>query len=134
MTDDTEVPMFFDTDEQLRPRLTPGIHQKASGTSKRYRELDEYNTAWQNSVVEPLLLGSHKPGGEDGSDEKDYVQRRNDILEPLKAGQSFNAGPQVSMAAAALGIWSLICYAVTWLGLSLAQPAPLRPAWLRRQD
>jgi hypothetical protein len=38
------------------------------------------------------------------------------------------------MAAAALGIWSLICYAVTWLGLSLAQPAPLRPAWLRRQN
>jgi len=134
MTDDTEVPMFFSTDDTLRPRRTPGIHQRASGSSKRYRELDEYNTSWQNSLVDPIRLGAHAPALEEGSDEKDYVKRRDDILSPWQAGQDYDASSQVFMAAAALGIWSLICYAVTWLGLSLAQPAPRRPAWLRRQN
>lgn len=138
MTDDTEVPMFFSTDETLRPLRTPGTGPKASGTSKRYRELDEYNTSWQNSVVDPAQLGAHKPSVEEGADKKDYVKSRDDLL-PLwqasqwPAGQPYDASPQVSGAAIALGVWSLICYAVTWLGLSLAQPAPLRPAWLRRR-
>jgi ABC-type multidrug transport system ATPase subunit len=131
MTDDTEVPMFFATDDTLRPRRTPGIHQSASGAPKRYRELDEYNTSWQNSVVDCSQLGNHAPNADDEANRKDYVRRRDDIFPPLEAGKDFDAGAQVSSAVISLGIWSLTCYAITWLGLALAQPAPLRPGWLR---
>lgn len=134
MTDDTEVPMFFSTDDTLRPRRTAGIHQKSSGFSRRFRELDEYNTSWQNSVVDAARLGAHAPSVEQGAEKKDYVRRRDDLLPDLQAGQDYDASFQVVPSAVALCIWSLICYAVTWLGLSLAQPAPLRPAWLRRHN
>lgn len=133
MTDDTEVPMFFWTDDTLRPRRTAGVHPPLQGSSsRRYRELDEYNTSWQNSLVEPSRLGEHVPGEDASGEERDYVRSRKDIVDQLEAGQTFDAGSQVWLAASALCLWSILCYAVTWLGLSLAQPAPLRPAWLRK--
>ncbi|WP_395735943.1 ATP-binding cassette domain-containing protein [Prosthecobacter sp.] len=131
MTDDTEVPMFFWTNQQLKPYLTPGRKIKDAEQRERaggvYREIDEYNTAWQNSLIDPRRLGDHKPGDED----VDYVKRRDDIANGKEAGDVFDpqifAGPSI----VGLGVWTGFCYLVIWLGLSLAQPAPLRPRWLQ---
>lgn len=131
MTDDTEVPMFFWTNEQLKPHLTPG--RKALGGAVRdlggmYREIDEYNTAWQNSLVDPGRMGAHKPG----KTEQDYVRRRADIAGGQEAGDEFDSLRFAGQGILGLAVWIGVCYLMIWLGLSLAQPAPLRPRWLQR--
>jgi hypothetical protein len=131
MTNDTEVPMFFWTDEYLKPYPTPG--RKALGGGGRelggvYREIDEYNTAWQNSLVEPGRIGTHQPG----KSKEDYVRRRADIAGGKEAGDEFDPQRFAGPGILGLVLWIGVCYLMIWLGLSLAQPAPLRPRWLQR--
>lgn len=132
MTDDTEVPMFFWTNQQLKPYLTPGRKIKDSEGREFaggvYREIDEYNTAWQNSLIDPGRLGDHKPGDKNN----DYVRRRDDIAGGKEAGDVFDARLLVGPSILGLAAWIGFCYLVIWFGLSLAQPAPLRPGWFRR--
>lgn len=147
MTDDTEVPMFF-WSNGAKPEKTAGTHLYSPPPAERqlkprppkpYRELDEYNTSWQNSLVDFSRLGSHIPrtaeeksAQKDDDGDSDYVLERKDVLKKVLVDGPFESGQQMWLAAAALCAWSLISYIVTWLGLSMAQPAPLRPYWLRR--
>lgn len=134
MTDKTEVPLFFWTnfkkdnngEWEIRPgtneqRLEPKpvkVDEKLS-----YRELDEYNTSWQNIFVNLNKVGTYKP-----QNEEEYVAHRNDVKE--KAGDLYNDPMLQSLGAiAGLIFWILACYGIIWFGLAMAQPAPLRPRW-----
>ena len=137
MAKDTEIPMFFWTDEQLNPFPFSGSYSHASDVPDKngtiYTEIDEYNTSWQNWIVDVPRLGRHDPTSVDPSfKEKNYIRKRSDIAGDLKAGSEFNLDGRARPAALGLLLWSAFCYLIIWLGLSLAQPAPLRPRWLQR--
>ncbi|MCA1963477.1 MAG: ATP-binding cassette domain-containing protein, partial [Prosthecobacter sp.] len=106
MTDETEVPLFFWTDfakdsagrweiqpgtnkERLKPNLTPGHHRPPTSSRRataeaRYREVDEFNTAWQNTLVIPDKVGTHQPSTH--ADAREYVTGRADLPSTLSAG------------------------------------------------
>jgi ABC-type multidrug transport system ATPase subunit len=137
MAKDTEIPMFFWTDEQLNPFPFSGTHSHANDLPDKngtiYTEIDEYNTSWQNWIVDVPRLGRHDPTSVDPSFKvKNYIRKRSDIAGDLKAGAEFNLDGRAYPAVLGLLLWSAFCYWIIWLGLSLAQPAPLRPRWLQR--
>jgi len=141
MTDDTEVPMFFWTEFekdaagrwQIEPgynenRLTPELSPGRRSLEGKYRELDEYNTSWQNVLVTADRVGHHHPQ----NDGKDYVTRRVDVGSGQAAGNLIETTTHIWPSLVGLFLWLLFTYITTWFGLSKAQPAPLRPKWMRR--
>ena len=79
-------------------------------------------------MVDPKRFGMHKPG----KSEQDYVRRRADIVGGKEAGDEFDSQRFAVPGILGLALWIGACYLMIWLGLSLAQPAPLRPRWLQK--
>lgn len=140
MTDRTEVPLFFATEferENGKWDIQPGtnahklVPEESIGRSKKsdnkYRELDEYNTAWQNTVVDSAAVGftSLPTPGKDN-----FVYERKDVP-THKSGDLYRPFSSSVTASISLLAWVVICYSVIWAGLTLAQPETLHPAWAR---
>ncbi|MEN3942423.1 ATP-binding cassette domain-containing protein [Prosthecobacter sp. SYSU 5D2] len=152
MTDKTEVPMFLWTDfkdtmpGKLPQTLIPlavvkKIRVDGRQESMRYREVDEYATSWQNVAVDAdktgkvlLLPHSGKPEDEDadgdGSSTKNYLYKRPDVV--IESGSFYAMGSAAVQGVISLLAWVVACYGIIWVGLTLAQPETLRPAWARR--
>ncbi len=147
MTDKTETPMFFWTrfskedgpeikldPKGLEPEDVKGRHGSKDWS---YRELDEYNTSWQNIIVNADKVGTFDPGNsKKGNDDESHVYARADILNPggkaAESGQTCTPLTHALPSVISLLSWIAVCYALIWCGLSLAQPAILRPRWMAK--
>lgn len=151
MTDETEVPLFFWTDftkdasgrwdikpgtnaDRLKPKRTSGQQSEDAwgrpSLDRRYREIDESNTAWQNTLVVPELVGTHQPAKDSVS--QDYVIRRNDVSDGVTAGDLHESISQAKLVGLELLGWGLVFHLITLFGLLRSQPATMLPRWLLR--
>jgi hypothetical protein len=149
MTDKTRIPMFwwtdFTSDSQpgkdlsSLPKLSPLEPRAQTGQpalKDNYREIDEYNTAWQNLAVTHSKIGNVEIAPKGVSAEDHALKQRQDVLktsgEEWKAGQVFDTTGQTRLSVLALLGWTAACYAIIWIGLIYAEPETLRPKWARR--
>jgi ABC-type multidrug transport system ATPase subunit len=151
MTDETEVPLFFWTDfakdasgrweitpgtnaERLKPKRTSGQQREdprgRPSNDRRYREIDEYNTAWQNTLVVAERLGTHSPTKH--SQGQDYVTQRADVLDGVTAGVLHESVSKAKPIGLELLVWIIAFYLITLVGLLRSQPATKLPRWLLR--
>ncbi len=92
--------------------------------SEDYEKLAVHNTAFQNLIVNPTLLGQRKKEIESAGDEqreKDNVKSRRDI-EPYTQGIACTELAPARKAALMLLGWLVVCYAVSLLYLHRKQP------------
>ncbi len=151
MTDETEVPLFFWTDfakdtsgrweitpgtnaDRLKPKRTSGQQSEDArgrpSRERRYREIDESNTAWQNILVLPERVGTHQPAKDSPS--VDYVTRRADVPDGVTAGDLQESLSLAKPVALHLLGWAAAFYLITLIGLMRSQPATKLPRWWLR--
>lgn len=148
MTDKTRIPMFWWTNFTTAPE--PGKDWTSTGqeiksfeitkrddtpTKDNYREIDEYNSAWQNLAVTHSKTGEVLIAPTGVKPEDHALSERTDVLngeQRWRAGQRFDATGTASTSVLALLCWIALCYAIIWLGLIYAEPETLRPQWARR--
>ncbi|MDB6003187.1 MAG: ABC-type multidrug transport system, ATPase component, partial [Prosthecobacter sp.] len=119
VTNRTKVPVFIKGGIET-------VKWKENGEEKSedYEKLAVHNTAFQNLIVNPALIGQRKKELEDGdgeSREKDNVKRRRDI-EPYMQGISCTNLSPARNAAFMLFGWLVVCYAASIFSLNRKQP------------
>ena len=125
MVDESRVPMFWLSDER-------GSVIQPEG--KQTRQIDEFNTAWQNLAVNFDRIGDHAPAKKTSSEATTYrpdVHWGDDKI-LRRSGDKFEEHAARRPGPITLGIWIAICYVAVWFGMVLAQPEAYAPAWARR--
>lgn len=119
VTNRTKAPVFIKGGVETVKWVEDGKEQ-----SEDYEKLAVHNTAFQNLIVNPALIGQRKKEMESAGDErreKDNVKSRRDI-EPYTQGISCTDLAPARNAALMLLGWLAACYAVSLIYLNRKQP------------
>ena len=109
----TKTALFLTTDGAKETvRWTEGEREM----SQTYDMLSDFNTSWQNLLIDPERTGEHKWDRIPGTSQiRDTTTQRRDVR--YQKGAVFRyPGPAVE-AGMKLGVWALICVGLTFFGL-----------------
>ncbi len=116
----TKTPLFLTPDGSKETVKWTDANGKK--LSQDYDKLSEFNTSWQNLLIDSPKVGQHKQahvGTGALRKPRDSVEVRNDVR--YEKGTLFRfIGPALN-AAGLIGIWIAVCYTLVFAGLATRQ-------------
>lgn len=121
LTNRTKTPLFLTSDGA---KETVKWERGGRKLSQDYDKLSEFNTSWQNLLIEPDKVGQHKQAFIQGASGfgrtyRDSVERRDDVR--YEKGTLFRFLTPAWHSAGAVSVWLLLCYGLVWFGLRSRQ-------------
>ncbi len=121
LTNRTKIPLFLTSDGS---KETVKWERAGRKFSQDYDKLSEFNTSWQNLLIEPNKVGQHKQafiqgGSGFGRSYRDSVDRRDDVR--YEKGTLFRFLLPAGYSAGGVFAWLCLSYSLIWFGLGSRQ-------------